>query len=125
MTKKEMKKIEEMENKIVQLAELKSMAKKLKKDIDKLQEDILDNYEITKPIKTNYGTISLQERVTYSPIVNATLIKEGVLTEDEIFTYAKISATDLKKVIGLNLFTDLVSDGIISISKISESLVLK
>lgn len=96
------------------LAKLKAEEKKLKEEISALQQKILlSEHEHGEKIVTKYGPLQYQEQQSYKILDNHKLIKNSSITQQIFINVAKISASELKKIVGEPEFKTLLRKKIV------------
>ena len=96
------------------LAKLKADEKVLKEEISALQQKILlFEHEHGQKIDTKSGTLQFQEQQNFKIIDNHKLIKNSSITQQIFINVAKISVSEMKKIVGEPEFKTLLRKKIV------------
>ncbi len=106
------------------LAKLKEKKKEIEFRIKEVEKRIL-NSSPKSQVETQYGVLSLVNRTNYSLQSNQDIIDYGVLTEQDIIQHAKLSPSELKKLIGEKSFDVLLEEGLVTIKGTTQYFCLK
>ena len=112
-----------IEEKVIQLASLKTDLKKLEAVIKELQTDLIVEEGVAVDFNTPYGKLSFQTRESYKIVDKVGLIKH--IGQKAYNAHSTISKTEVTKAIGDLGFQEVLDKDFMSVKNISQYFMLR